>query len=300
MLSEQALELIDIVAQVGSFTAAANKLHKVPSAVSYAVKQVEEELGVPLFIREHRSVRLTPAGEHFVKQARTILGQLDDIKQGTQKVANGWQPKLSIALDNIVRADRISVLITEFYRNFQDVELDIQIETFNGVWESLSTGRSDIAIGATTAIPTGGIYQYKDMGTIDWTFVVAKNHPLAEFDRPLTDEELLPYASICLEDSARDIPQRNIWRLTNQRRILVPDWIRALNCFIDGLGVGYMPSHLVSPFVLAGRLVEKQLANPVHNSPCCLAWNGSNKSPALDWVLDYLGDTDKLNKDWLS
>ena len=67
MLSEQALELIDIVARVGSFTAAANRLHKVPSAVSYAVKQIEEELGVILFERHHRSVTLTPAGEHFVK-----------------------------------------------------------------------------------------------------------------------------------------------------------------------------------------------------------------------------------------
>ena len=73
MLSEQSMLLIDMVARVGSFTAAANKLHKVPSAVSYAVKQVEEELGVTLFERHHRSVSLTAAGEHFVKQIRFLM-----------------------------------------------------------------------------------------------------------------------------------------------------------------------------------------------------------------------------------
>lgn len=57
MLSEQSMQLIDMVARVGSFTAAANKLHKVPSAVSYAVKQVEEDLGVVLFERHHRRDR---------------------------------------------------------------------------------------------------------------------------------------------------------------------------------------------------------------------------------------------------
>lgn len=135
MLSEQSLQLIDIVSHLGSFTAAANKLHKVPSAVSYAIKQIEEELGVVLFERHHRSVSLTPAGAHFVKEARIMLKQLDDLKRETQRVANGWQPTLSIALDNIVRADRISVLIADFYRHFTDVELIIRIEVFNGVWE---------------------------------------------------------------------------------------------------------------------------------------------------------------------
>ena len=67
MLSEQAFEMIDIVARVGSFTAAANKLNKVPSAVSYAIKQIEDDLGVILFERHHRSVSLTPAGEHVLE-----------------------------------------------------------------------------------------------------------------------------------------------------------------------------------------------------------------------------------------
>ncbi|QYJ87814.1 LysR family transcriptional regulator [Shewanella mesophila] len=300
MLSEQSMQLIDMVARVGSFTAAANKLHKVPSAVSYAVKQVEEELGVVLFERHHRSVSLTPAGLHFVKQVRQILTNLESLKVDTKQVANGWQPTLSIALDNIVRADKISVLIADFYRHFDNVELIIRIEVFNGVWEAIATGRSDIAIGATTAIPVGGEYHFKDMGDIEWSFLVSKNHPLASIDRPLHDDELRSYPSICLEDTSREIPKRMTWLLENQRRLVVPDWIRAINCFREGLGIGYMPKHFATPFVAAGALIEKQLERPKAPSPCCLAWNDTNTSPAMAWVLDYLGDSEKLQKDWFN
>lgn len=299
MLSEQSLQLIDMVARVGSFTAAANKLHKVPSAVSYAVKQVEEELGVILFERHHRSVSLTAAGEYFVKHSRSLLTNMEEMRSDTKRVANGWQPTLSIAFDNIVRADKISTLIADFYRTFKNVELIIRIEVFNGVWESIATKRSDIAIGATTAIPVGGDFHFKDMGEIEWAFLVSHHHPLAAIQRPLLDDEMRPYPSICLEDTSREIPKRMTWLLENQRRLVVPDWIRAINCFREGLGIGYMPMHFASPFIKTGALIEKQLDRPKAPSPCCLAWNATNQSPAMAWVLDYLGDSKKLHKDWL-
>ncbi|QLE85619.1 LysR family transcriptional regulator [Shewanella sp. Scap07] len=300
MFTEQTMQLIDMVARVGSFTAAANKLHKVPSAVSYAVKQVEEELGVVLFERHHRSVSLTPAGEHFVQQSRTMLTNMAKLRENTQRVANGWQPTLSIALDNIVRADKLSALIANFYRNFDNVELIIRIEVFNGVWEAIASGRSDIAIGATTAIPVGGDYHFRDMGEIEWAFLVSKNHPLAAIDTPLEDEQLKQYPSICLEDTSREIPKRMTWLLENQRRLVVPDWIRAINCFREGLGIGYMPMHFAAPFIQNGTLIQKQLVRPKAPSPCCLAWNSANQSPAMQWVLEYLGDTEKLQRDWFN
>lgn len=131
-------------------------------------------------------------------------------------------------------------------------------------------------------------------------FLVSKHHPLAATTEPLTDDDIRPYPSICLEDTSREIPKRMTWLLDNQRRLVVPDWIRAINCFREGLGVGYMPRHLASPFVSAGMLVEKQLQNSLRPSNCCLAWNPAKMSPALEWVLNYLGDSDKLHREWLA
>ncbi len=60
MFSKSSLEMLDAVARLGSFTAAAEVLHKVPSAISYSVRQIESELGVVLFRRLPRKVELTP------------------------------------------------------------------------------------------------------------------------------------------------------------------------------------------------------------------------------------------------
>lgn len=300
MLSEQAFELIDIVAQDGSFTAAAHRLDKVPSAVSYAVKQIEQELGVTLFNRHHRSVSLTDAGQHFVKTARVLLTDIGQLKRNTQRVANGWQPSLTIAFDQVVRADKISKLIRSFYQAFTDVELIIRFEVYNGVWESLVTGHSDLAIGTTTTIPVGGHFQYRAIGKIEWSFLVGKNHPLNTIDRTLTEDDLWRYPAISLEDTAVSMPKRPSWLIEKQRRLVVPDWIRAINCLAEGLGIGFMPRHLAKPFIDNGILLEKSIDYHPNLNQCCLAWNTEKNSQAIHWVLDYLGDTQQLNNDWLN
>lgn len=72
MWSEYSLEVVDAVARNGSFSAAAQELHRVPSAVSYTVRQLEEWLAVPLFERRHRDVELT-AGVWFLQEGRSVI-----------------------------------------------------------------------------------------------------------------------------------------------------------------------------------------------------------------------------------
>ncbi len=91
MFSKSSLEMLDTVARLGSFTAAADVLHKVPSAISYGVRQVEVELGVVLFRRLPRKVELTPAGELFMQEARLLLRQMEELKAQTRRAAHGWQ-----------------------------------------------------------------------------------------------------------------------------------------------------------------------------------------------------------------
>ena len=80
IFSQASLELVDTVARLGSFTAAAQVLHKVPSAISYGVRQIEQDLDVVLFRRLPRKVELTVAGEVFIEQARAMLRQMEEIK----------------------------------------------------------------------------------------------------------------------------------------------------------------------------------------------------------------------------
>ncbi len=299
MWSEYSLEVVDAVARTGSFSSAAQELHRVPSAVSYTVRQLEEWLAVPLFERRHRDVELTDAGKIFIKEARSVIKKMNDTRHMCQQVSNGWRGQFSIAVDGIVKPVRTQQLILDFYRHFPDIELYVYPEVFNGVWDSLVNGRVDLAIGATRASPIGERYSFKDMGFMPWRCVCHADHPLASAAHPLTDDELRPYPSLCLEDTSRSLPKRDTWALNNQRRMIVPSWDMGLECLLAGLCVGMVPWHRAEPLIEQGKLVTLTLAQPLPDSPCCLTWVDKSESPALTWLLDYLGDSQTLNEEWL-
>ncbi|MCK1967810.1 LysR family transcriptional regulator [Franconibacter sp. IITDAS19] len=299
MWSEYSLEVVDAVARSGSFSAAAQELHRVPSAVSYTVRQLEEWLAVPLFERRHRDVVLTPAGAWFLKEGRSVIKKMMITRQQCQQIANGWRGQLSIAVDNIVRPERTRQLVLDFYRHFNDVELKISQEVFNGVWDALADERVEVAIGATQAIPVGGRYAFRDMGMLSWHCVVASQHPLAQQSAPLSDDQLREWPSLVLEDTSRSLPKRITWLLDNQRRVIVPDWPSAADCLSAGLCVGMVPSHFARPWLKRGEWRALMLENPFPDAACCLTWRQNDASPALQWLLDYLGDSETLNREWL-
>lgn len=299
MWSEYALEVVDAVARNGSFSSAAQELHRVPSAVSYTVRQLEEWLAVPLFERRHRDVVLTPAGTWFLKEGRSVIKKMQVTRQQCQQIANGWRGELSIAVDNIVRPERTRQMIVDFYRHFDDVELRVFPEVFNGVWDALSDGRVELAIGATQAIPVGGRYTFRDMGKLSWCCVVSRNHPLAAMAGPISDDTLRNWPSLVLEDTSRTLPKRVTWVLDNQRRVVVPDWDSSATCITAGLCIGMVPTHFAKPRLNTGEWVALDLENPFPDAACCLTWQHNDTSPALSWLLDYLGDSETLNKEWL-
>ncbi|MDF7628452.1 DNA-binding transcriptional activator PunR [Erwiniaceae bacterium L1_55_4] len=299
MWSEYALEVVDAVARNGSFSAAAQELHRVPSAVSYTVRQLETWLAVPLFERQHREVVLTPAGEHFVREGRSVIKKMLATRRQCQQLANGWRGQLSIAVDCIVKPQRTRQLVKDFYRHFPDMELIISYEVFNGVWDALADGRVDVAIGATQAIPVGGRFAFQDMGALNWRCVVSPDHPLAA-STDLNEEALRAWPSLVLEDTSRALPRRMTWTLDNQRRLVVPEWETGMDCLQAGLCVGMVPGHLARPLLDSGALVELSLPQPFPESPCCVSWSEQRASPALEWLLAYLGDAETLNHEWLS
>lgn len=300
MWSEYSLEVVDSVARNGSFSAAAQELHRVPSAISYTVRQLEEWLAVPLFERRHRDIELTAAGVFFLQEGRFVIKKMMATRQQCQQIANGWRGELAIAVDNIVKPQRIRQLVMDFYRHFPDIELHVSREVFNGVWDALVDGRVELAIGATQAIPVGGRYGFRDMGALSWQCVVTATHPLAQrYSGSLSDEVLRDWPSLVLEDTSRSLPKRITWLLDNQRRLVVPDWESAIDCLNAGLGIGMIPAHIARPFLESGRWRLLQLENPFSDSACCLTWRQADASPALNWLLDYLGDSETMNQEWL-
>ncbi|WP_159739807.1 DNA-binding transcriptional activator PunR [Vibrio atypicus] len=298
VFSQTSLELVDTVARLGSFTAAAEVLHKVPSAISYSIRQIEQDLDVILFHRLPRKVELTPAGEQFLVQARLMLRQMEEVKAQTRRVAQGWQKTLKLTLDNVVKLERLKPLIEAFYSTFPNAELQINMEVFNGSWEAISQGRADIVIGATSAIPVGGDFEVRDMGILDWAFVMSPSHPCVK-QQTLDATFVSQFPAICLDDTSSILPKRHTVHYPQQRRLLLPNWYSAIECLKSGVGVGYMPRHIATPLIGEGLLVEKILPEDKPLSHCCLVWRKDENHKMIQWMVDYLGSSQQLYQDWL-
>ena len=87
ILDSRRLLAFAAVVRVGSFTQASRELSLTQSAVSHAIRGLEEELGVALFRREGRAVRLTPAGRYLAERADVILGEMRTARTGVQALA---------------------------------------------------------------------------------------------------------------------------------------------------------------------------------------------------------------------
>lgn len=219
--------MLDTVARMGSFTAAAEVLHKVPSAISYGVRQVEQNLDLVLFRRLPRKVELTPAGELFIQEARVLLRQMEEVRAQTKRAAHGWKNTLKLTLDNVVKLDTLKPMVDDFYRTFDFAELQLNMEVYNGSWEAIAQGRADIVIGATSSIPIGGDFKVRDMGTLDWAFVMSPTHPCVH-EQKLSETIVSQFPSISLDDTSCVLPKRHTKHYPQQRRLLLPNWCSAI------------------------------------------------------------------------
>lgn len=84
-LTLEAIETIDAIARHGSFAGASERLHKVPSTISYAVSKLEDQLGLALFTRNGPRVTLTPAGQEMLKEGRWLLAAAQQLESRDRK-----------------------------------------------------------------------------------------------------------------------------------------------------------------------------------------------------------------------
>ncbi len=125
------LELLCLTAELESFTAAAQAAGLTPPAVSRAIARLEARLGVQLFVRTTRQVRLTEAGRAYAAQCRQALGQLLEAEHaltGQQRVPTGT---VRLSLPTPYGHHRVLPLLPEFRARYPEVELDIQLSNRN-------------------------------------------------------------------------------------------------------------------------------------------------------------------------
>jgi len=125
MLSLDSLQVLDSIDRKGSFSAAADELCRVPSAVTYSIKKLEEQLSVNLFDRRQQKAKLTPTGKLLLEEGREILQQVQRLEAQAKQVESGWETELRIVIDTILPIALLWPIIKELQR--QQPWLNIKI-----------------------------------------------------------------------------------------------------------------------------------------------------------------------------
>lgn len=289
-LTLDALAVFDAIERKGSFAAAADELHRVPSAVTYTVQKLEQDLGVKLFDRSGHRATLTEAGQELLREGRHMLRAACELECRIKRVATGWEAELRIAYDDVIPVERIFALAAEFYRKESGTRLRLQAEILGGCWDALMSGRADLVIGASGEGPPGGGYTTLPLGSVEFVFAVAPHHPLAKLPEPLKSEDILHHRSVSAADSSRNLPARTSGILSGQDVFTVHNMHAKLAAQRLGLGVGYLPRYLIAKDLAEGSLVIKRTMETKTDTQLFIAWRSVKRGKALRWWLKRLED----------
>jgi len=285
--SDESIRVVRMVAKYQSITVAAEKLHKVPSAVSYTVKKLEETFGVQLFARKGCYIQLTSAGEYFIHHSKSILDDLEALKRNVAIVDAGVESELTVAVNNIVPQDELIDFICTFEETFPSSKLTVSREVYNGCWDALYSGRADIVVGAPHMVPSTDGVVSRPLGHMEWDFVVGAGHPLASVGHGLENVELRRYPAVCIRDTSVNLQGMQAWLLEGQKPVFVSDFPTAVALIGRNAAIGCIPSHLCRSH-RGLPLVRKAIREQKHATQLFLAFRPDGMGKTRRWAVDYL------------
>ena len=288
-LTLDALRVIDAIDATGSFAAAGDALFRVPSAITYSVRKLEEDLGVTVFDRSGRRAKLTPAGRELLERGRRLLADAEGLEDRVRRMATGWETELRIAVDDILGAARLMPLLEAFYATAcQTPRIRLLTEVYGGPTDALADNRADLAIGVTGELPQQPPLRSITLGWVPFVFCVAADHPLAEHSEPISTDHLRAVRAVVVSDTSRTLPGRSSGFLPEQDVLSVPSLAAKLGAQVRGLGVGFLPTCLAQPEIDAGRLVQRDVGIQREPALFKLVWRADREGRALDWFVRKL------------
>ena len=296
-ISIEALLVLDAIEYRGSYAAAAEQLNKVPSALSYIVQKLEEQLNVTIFERQGRRSVLTPAGKHLLVEGRKVLYAINSLSEQTQTIANGWEPKIRIACDSIIDIKPVFSGIECFLAEHENIEIDVQEEVMNGTWEALIEDRVDLVIGAPSPVPNQKGIRAVKTGELGSVLVMSKSHELSQqssrVKQSIQPSDLTKYRSVVVHDSAQHEIPWSVNMIEGSQHFFVSSITQKIEAIIAGIGIGYLPKNLIQHHIVAGELIIIELAEKLPPQDLFMAWKITNKGKGLNKLIAILSNPQK-------
>jgi len=140
------LQALDTVVREGGFAQAAIRLHKAQFAISYQVKQLEQQLGLILLDRDGYRVRLTAAGEVILSEWRRLLIQARQLEALARQFTDQWEVKLLLIVDGILPLHAILRALKDLADEGAPTRVQIKVEFLRGVQHRFEADHADLMI----------------------------------------------------------------------------------------------------------------------------------------------------------
>lgn len=282
------LEYFIAAAELLNFTKAAQKFFISQTAISQQIKSLEDSLNVKLFIRNNRSVSLTPAGSTFFKRAKEIINDLNNAVDETVKRSLGYNGSLKIGFTRGHNSYILYKLTQNFINIHSDVDISIIDDNLGTLYDKLNNNDLDLIFGIDFNLKESKDFQSIPIYSEPVYAIMNTNHPLANSEKlhrsDLKDEKFVflrrdeapagydTMISKCIKCGFSP----NIVKHCNS--------LESLSLLVKlGIGVTFFPKFQFSDLTDSLKFIplddDTELINHV------LIWNNSNANPAINLFL---------------
>ena len=257
ILTLSQMQMFVAVADAGSFRAGAARLHRVQSAVSHAIANLEEQLQVRLFDRSGHKPVLTPTGKALLGDVRVILSKVEALRSRAQGVGQGIELGLALAVDTLFPPALVANALRGMHAVYPSIAIRVEYSSMGGTIDALNSGRCNLAIAAFGHADEKISREF--LMQLHTVAVAAPSHALAvhagQRGAKGLDAAAAEHVQIVVEDPSTlsqgydiDVLSPATWRVT--------DMYIKLELLRTGLGWGKMPAWLVAGDLAAGTLVR--------------------------------------------
>ncbi|MEO0011917.1 MAG: hypothetical protein RLZZ535_306 [Cyanobacteriota bacterium] len=285
------LKTFQTIIQTGSFLNAAEQLQYAQSTITLHIQQLEQELGVKLFLRHGKKIKLTAAGKALEVHANFLLHRAEMLHQEMLELVLGKTGHIRIGSIEPVASLQLPPLLVKFCRAYPKVRLTLETGVTDVITQRVASGKLDLAICSPPTAKLG-----LDFSTIFYdpmTLLISQSNLLSN-KKEISIQDLATERLLLTETNC---PYRQVFEQAMQSRGvnsysgLEIMSLRALQSMVQsGLGIGVMPTAIVTP--TPENTVLKNIQNLKLELPVGIAQLPEKTVPglALNLILKTLQD----------
>jgi DNA-binding transcriptional LysR family regulator len=277
------------VAETGSFAAAARRLGRATSVISYAIANLESQLGVTLFARAGTArPKLTDVGQAILADSRNLAIALDGLLAKARGLTQGLEAEVSLVVDVMLPARKLVKALDDFRKKFPTVALRLQVETLGAVTHAVMQTSAAFGISGPLELASD-LLTRGPAGSVKLVAVAAPDHPLALHAGPIGAAAARDHIQLVLTDRS-NLTQGRDFGVLSVKSWRLADLGAKHALLLAGMGWGNMPKPMVNDDLRRGRLVELKIETlteglyPFHT----VYRSDTPPGPAASWLMERL------------